>query len=290
MVMTRVPFLPAALPARPPCGLAGLPRSTRTLHPPSFAAPTASDLWRRQSSRPWALQVHGYVSAQAAWLPCHRPTGVGTPLSPLRSESETSSMEISILKSAHLVRWCVRLKALLLVFAVSASCLAPKAPPSLSVDTRLPAARAIAEAFDASVTLSQGNDDVPAVISIDLGVLGQAVDSVIYDRGVIKLKKEGSSYNLFLCMMAESMSCSLVEGKLLRLIIPPPKPPSKQKNEEVVITETGKYPVIMVEEHYLGWIWELVPAFPDAPPPTEMGVLVSPTERDLLRETRKKFK
>jgi hypothetical protein len=58
----------------------GLQRS-RPPHPACYRAPTAPDLWRRQPSRPWALQVPEYVSAQAAWLPSHRPNGVGTPRS-----------------------------------------------------------------------------------------------------------------------------------------------------------------------------------------------------------------
>ena len=86
-------FLPVAPLARRPFGLAGLPGSNSATTPTFLAAPTAPDLWRRQPSQPWALQVRQYVSAQAARLPGHRPTGVGTPLSPLRSESDAIRWE-----------------------------------------------------------------------------------------------------------------------------------------------------------------------------------------------------
>jgi hypothetical protein len=131
--------------------------------------------------------------------------------------------------------------------------------------------------------IDEPNDGMPTC-RINLISLRQSFRDVQYLNGVLTFTYKGHRYKCY-CLLVDSgcVHAEAVGNELIISIV------ASREREAPYLADTGSYGLMMIEDEFDCWVWDLSPAFPNSPIVFRGGPITKEEREKMEQDTTKKL-
>jgi len=148
-------------------------------------------------------------------------------------------------------------------------------------EKQLPHVVPVAEGIQSAILNIEERDDGSVRCRLDLGRLKRLFRDVHYSDGILRFEYRGLHYQSHVLLIASECVQAIAEGN--DLVIDIAANAGRKKRD--FVGDAGKYGWNMIEDGRDCWVWDLMPAFPNAPIVFRGGPITRERREEIERET-----